>query len=331
MKKIFTLIAVAVMALAAQAEVLTICDGTETNKNVPLSGFNYDLRNTMSQMIYPAEKVSDMLGGKITEVRFYATAGFNLGQNTIQLAMKDVEQLDFESVEPVTGTFIVATSSTIPGETELVFTLDDPYLYEGVNLLIETLLLSPGSFRTTYWYGMETGYPSGYYQYQFNWSSPYPYTENFLPKVTFVYEPAPRPDVTESPDIQTWTGVDGDHTLYVQIGDPELSQAIQYRYKFNDEDWTEWALYDDVLAFTEDGRYELEAIAKTPGNDWSEPSSVNFIITPRTAVTELNGDKAVASVRYFNMAGQEVAQPNGMTIVVTTFSDGSSNAVKVVK
>ena len=68
MKKFFTLFAVAIMAIAAQAEVLTICDGTETNSNVPISGFNYDLRNTMSQMIYPAEKLADMVNGKITEV-----------------------------------------------------------------------------------------------------------------------------------------------------------------------------------------------------------------------------------------------------------------------
>ena len=331
MKKLFTLFAVAIMALAGQAEVLTICDGTETNKNVPISGFNYDLRNTMSQIIYPAEKITDMLGGKITEVRFYATEGFNLGQNTIQLAMKDVEQVYFESAAPLTGAIAVATSSTIPGETELVFTLDDPYLYEGDNLLIETLLISPGTFRTTYWYGMNSGYPSGYYQYQFNWGSPFPYLELFLPKVTFVYEPAAQPNVTESPDIRTWTGTGGDHTQYVQIGDPEEPQAIMYRYKFNDEEWTEWMTYDDVLTFTEDGRYELEAITKAPGCEWSEPSSVNFVITPRTAINELSGNKTVASLRYFNMAGQEVAQPSGMTIVVTTFTDGTSNAVKVMK
>jgi hypothetical protein len=50
-----------------------------------------------------------------------------------------------------------------------------------------------------------------------------------------------------------------------------------------------------------------------------------------TAVNELNGQKAVAGVRYFNMAGQEMQQAEGLTIVVTTYTDGTSSAVKVVK
>ena len=41
--------------------------------------------------------------------------------------------------------------------------------------------------------------------------------------------------------------------------------------------------------------------------------------------------KTVASVRYFNVAGQEMAQPEGMTIMVTTYTDGTTSAVKVVK
>ena len=48
-------------------------------------------------------------------------------------------------------------------------------------------------------------------------------------------------------------------------------------------------------------------------------------------VEELNADKAVAGVRYYNMVGQEVAQPNGVTIQVTTYTDGTTSAVKVVK
>jgi len=50
-----------------------------------------------------------------------------------------------------------------------------------------------------------------------------------------------------------------------------------------------------------------------------------------TGVNEMNADKTVANVRYFNVAGQEMAQPEGMTIKVTTYTDGTSNAVKVVK
>ena len=49
------------------------------------------------------------------------------------------------------------------------------------------------------------------------------------------------------------------------------------------------------------------------------------------SVDELNAGKTVANVRYFNAAGQEMAQPQGMTIKVTTYTDGTKSTVKVVK
>ena len=50
-----------------------------------------------------------------------------------------------------------------------------------------------------------------------------------------------------------------------------------------------------------------------------------------TGIDEMNANKTVANVRYFNMAGQEMQQADGRTIVVTTYTDGTTNAVKVVK
>lgn len=50
-----------------------------------------------------------------------------------------------------------------------------------------------------------------------------------------------------------------------------------------------------------------------------------------TKVNEINDGKTVAGVKYFNMAGQEMAQPNGLTIQVTTYTDGTTSTAKVVK
>ena len=50
-----------------------------------------------------------------------------------------------------------------------------------------------------------------------------------------------------------------------------------------------------------------------------------------TSVDELNAGKTVSSVRYYNVAGQEMAQPQGMTIQVTTYTDGTTSTAKVVK
>jgi len=54
-------------------------------------------------------------------------------------------------------------------------------------------------------------------------------------------------------------------------------------------------------------------------------------VAKRTDVEELNANKAVAGVRYFNMAGQEMQQAEGMTIVVTTYTDGTTSTAKVIK
>ena len=50
-----------------------------------------------------------------------------------------------------------------------------------------------------------------------------------------------------------------------------------------------------------------------------------------TNVNELSADKTVVGVRYYNVMGQEMAQPQGMTIQVTTYTDGTTSSVKVVK
>ncbi len=44
-----------------------------------------------------------------------------------------------------------------------------------------------------------------------------------------------------------------------------------------------------------------------------------------------DNNKVVAGVRYFNIMGQEMTEANGLTIIVTTYTDGTSSAVKVMK
>lgn len=58
---------------------------------------------------------------------------------------------------------------------------------------------------------------------------------------------------------------------------------------------------------------------------------VYFEVYPDTGVDEQMIGKQVANVRYYNMAGQEMAQPSGLTILVTTYTDGTRTAAKVIK
>lgn len=60
-------------------------------------------------------------------------------------------------------------------------------------------------------------------------------------------------------------------------------------------------------------------------------SEIVWLYDIDTNVAEINAGKTVANVRYFNVAGQEMAQPSGMTIMITTYTDGTTSAAKVVK
>lgn len=52
---------------------------------------------------------------------------------------------------------------------------------------------------------------------------------------------------------------------------------------------------------------------------------------PYNAVDGVKQGKTVASERYYNLAGQKVASPEGITIKVTTYTDGTTTTTKVVK
>ena len=52
---------------------------------------------------------------------------------------------------------------------------------------------------------------------------------------------------------------------------------------------------------------------------------------PETAVNEQLAGKTIANERYYNIMGQEIAQPQGLTIKVTTYTDGTTSKAKVMK
>ena len=54
-------------------------------------------------------------------------------------------------------------------------------------------------------------------------------------------------------------------------------------------------------------------------------------VNQSSSVNEISSGKSVAQIEYYNLAGQKLAEPTqGMTIVVTTYSDGSRSTQKVV-
>ena len=93
----------------------------------------------------------------------------------------------------------------------------------------------------------------------------------------------------------------------------------------------------------EDGKtYNFEAIVRmiepTGGNMLRENNSNGYIVYPLnlsepvvTGINDVTG-KAVAGVKYYNVAGIESDRPfEGVNIIVTTYTDGSRSSAKVLK
>ena len=58
----------------------------------------------------------------------------------------------------------------------------------------------------------------------------------------------------------------------------------------------------------------------------------NIPVSTPTALTEMTTNKAIADVKYFNLAGQQMTEPStGVTLVVTTYNDGTRTTSKIIR
>ena len=150
-----------------------------------------------------------------------------------------------------------------------------------------------------------------------------------LPVTTigYNYDNGTEPTIqADAPEIGVTYGVEGNHAAYVNINTGEQNATIYYSY-----DNANWSVYNGQLEFTENGTYTVYAYVAVPGKRDSEVNSVQFTVSPSTGMTDVMSGKTIASQRYFNVAGQEMKEANGLTIIVTTYTDGTTSAAKVVK
>ena len=178
------------MAFAAQANILTVAEGTDEAQYAPFYGFQMDALGAKSQVIYPADMLADMNGGTITEIKFYPTQAFGaLGSGNLQISLKEVEQDRYTSTTLVTDATVVGNAYPVQGNAEWVIVFDQPFEYHGGNLMIETELIQVGSFKATKFFGQSFSYAVGLAQYKYTWGTEYYYeAEQVLPMATFTYE-----------------------------------------------------------------------------------------------------------------------------------------------
>ncbi len=168
---------------------LVVCDSAEYASFVPIYGLDIDIVGTESQMIYPAEMLSDMVGGKIYSLRFHTYKTVQMRGGTIQLSFKVVEDTAFSTTQLATGLTAVATVSPEYDATDLVFDLQEPFEYNGGNLMVDCKVIEPGitNYKQTFFYGTPMDYSCGIFKSIWYGDVFDIELVPFLPKITFSY------------------------------------------------------------------------------------------------------------------------------------------------
>lgn len=192
MKKVLTLVA-GLMMLSASAETLSLYDGGEWSGVVPFNGMYLDAVGNKTQVLYPAADLTAMVGKEIKSITFYTDVeGCPLEDGTVNISLGETSAnvMTGYITEGMTqvGTF---TFSKFEGNGELTINLDQPYVYQGGNLVFENVVAEASSrFDYIYCLGIGTTYDNCYVT---SYSAG---TRQFLPKTTFTFgEDTPEPQV----------------------------------------------------------------------------------------------------------------------------------------
>ena len=139
-----------------------------------------------------------------------------------------------------------------------------------------------------------------------------------------------NPDEDDNIQALSWTGGLNENTgLYVGVG-ANLKKTPILKNDFI----LCWVRYTKAAELPEGAVIGVEKIKVTDyaNNDYTSPRYDITVVPKISAVENINAGKAVAGVKYYNVAGQVADKAfDGVNVVVTTYVDGTQSVVKVVK
>lgn len=207
-----------VPAFAQETETLTVFDGTtegegvlsslKTNDMVPAFIREWNKQGTKSQIIIPAQFLTQMKGGDITSVKFYSTSYSTpyTSASTADVYLSEVDYTTFDAAEghfncepKANCTIVYQGTVTVErvGPTnqewgEMTITFSTPYKYRGGNLLIGFENTTTAGWKRFLWRGQEVMWHAGLAEEQ---ETTYLYKQqcDFIPWTTFTYTPGTLP------------------------------------------------------------------------------------------------------------------------------------------
>ena len=194
-------------------------EGQSTLKHIPFWGYAASngtpaLYASRSQFILPADLLAEINpGSTIRKLTFYCNeVNGNWGEAQFTVKKKEVNNTAFTSKYfDESGLTLVYTGTLSVKNNEMEIVLDQGFIYNGGNLLLdmEVLQIATGNIFNPDWYGVNGSENNSLYKYKSNsyWTGPEYST--FLPKVTFNVNQA---EVTcDRPKNVAFTAINHEH------------------------------------------------------------------------------------------------------------------------
>ncbi len=351
------------MTIYYQQPEPVVANGTTSNQYLPVYGYWFDAQSQHNQMIYPASMFGSLVGKKtrITSMTFYSESATFFSDGNVTISLGNTTQTTFSSATDATCSDLKQVySAAAPGGTLTEWTIDfdQDFVYTGGNLLID-VKTTKGTYKSVKFLGVEQANAS-WYSYITTSGGGSSGVQNFLPKVSFSYEPAIDPrDITIKDEAffsgkdYTWTDSEGTHTSYLNepattpeqmiamlrkvYTDPEIPGNLKRGFAADgsDTDETNQAVYYSGVGgvkmtgsyIANADSYEYEDIY-----GWGITGNVNEVL--ESSYLASDNTNYIDYIATYAALDQEQYKPDneGLTLLLVemkdTYVDGSNNAIR---
>ena len=208
------------MATPAMAESLTVYEGELGNAYVPIYGFYADAY-LKCEYVIPAADLQVMDGKVITNITWYTNtpADGSCGNAKFQVFLMEVDNATIDAFQ---GPGQIVYEGPLDGTGETInIEFEEPYEYDGGNLLVGVYNTVTGSYKSVSFKGQEVA-GAAVQGYSYNsLDAVSPTQRNFIPQTTFEYvsEYIGKPknvvasDITANSAVISWEGQTENYNL----------------------------------------------------------------------------------------------------------------------
>ncbi|MDY6412361.1 MAG: choice-of-anchor D domain-containing protein [Bacteroidales bacterium] len=330
-----------------------ICNGTDESAYLPIYGYCYDYTQK-NQMIYPASMLTKYLGKNITALKFYTKDGVKYTDGSYNVSLGTTTQSTFASATPASATLTMVKSDLTATDgvsgNELTITFDEPFLYEGDNLVVDFEVVTKGtcdpySSRTNF-IGANQSSNTAYYSYVTYGTNKVSAMQQFLPKIDITAEETgPVPTITVDPATveEFTTEVDNPVTATVNVTGENLTGDITATISGTNADYFSTTMNGSELTITynpaEAGEHTATLTLSSEGarnvtielsGTATAPAVPTIIVNPATlTINAALGETKTASftVTGTNLEGGiTVAPSEGFSVDPTTIAAADAAA-----